>query len=326
MQTLNYAAAACHLLQCIAVVCVYVSRLRLVPRDIAFVSGYVDLLYPNHMIHVIGGTSACEQANEVIRSAEFADALSTGQQRVLDGSSGGISMFDFTNTTIVEFDRRDLQYAVNTPAMMAAFFALSFVFQLYNGWYLCRNDLDAPRVVPYLEYSVSSPLMIVTMAVNTGIVDFVTCVALVVLFFGMNILGAVAEIMMYIAETTTDAAGPCCWVLPHVGAWVLFLFAWLPVVIQFYKAQRCCQNSQGDGAPWFVTAAVCAESVLFVLFGALQLYVLCGRTCAVGRRDQAMRRRFVDALDDGTVILSLVAKTFLAWILLGPALTAQISQ
>jgi hypothetical protein len=322
---LNYATAACHLVQCVAVICVYALRLRHVPSDMAFVSGYVSLLYPNHMVHVLGGNgSACSPANDVIRSAEFAAALQSGRQRVLQ-SRGAL---DLANTTVVEFYRTDLPYAVNTPAMMAAFFALSFAFQAYNGWYIGRNGLDAPRIVPYLEYAVSSPLMILTMAVSAGIVDLVTGVTLFVLFFGMNILGAVAELMMYIAETAKEPpAYHCyCWLLPHLSAWVLFLFALLPIVVQFYKVQRCCQNSQGDGAPWFVTAAICAESALFVLFGALQLYVLCGRSCAVRLRDRDLRRWFVDALDTGTVALSLTAKTFLAWILLGPALTATPSQ
>lgn len=320
MMMLSWVTAVLHLLQCVAVVCVYVFRLRHVPENIAFVSGRISLLYPNHMIHVLGSNgSACPPANDAIRSAEF--AVRSGRQRVLlEGGRG----FDFTNTTIVEFDRRDLAYTVNTPAMMAAFFALSFAFQVYNGWYVGRNGLEAPRIVPYLEYSVSSPLMILTMAVNTGIVDFVTGVTLFVLFFGMNILGAVAELMMYISETVPTADLPAsCWLLPHLSAWVLFLFAWLPIVVQFYKIQRCCQNSQGhDGAPWFVTAAVCVESVLFILFGALQLYVLNGRTEALRQKDRELRQCYVNALDTGTVVLSLTAKTFLAWILLGPALSA----
>jgi hypothetical protein len=81
------------------------------------------------------------------------------------------------------------------------------------------------------------------------------------------------------------------------------------------------------GVPWFVEAAIVCESLLYILFGIAQLVVLAGRTWQPKRRIRlccsAAEGTWKDVLDVSTTVLSFVAKTWLAWMLLGPRLMAK---
>ena len=70
-------------------------------------------------------------------------------------------------------------------------------------------------------------------------------------------------------------------------------------------------SGSGVRPPDFVTGIVFAEFGLFTLFGLVQLVWLYS---ADTDRDARQERRFI--------WLSLVAKTLLAWVVLGPAIAA----
>ena len=63
--------------------------------------------------------------------------------------------------------------------------------------------------------------------------------------------------------------------------------------------------------PDFVTGLVFAEFMMFTLFGLVQLILLCATDAGRYARQE---QRFI--------WLSLVAKTLLAWLVLGPAIAA----
>jgi len=65
--------------------------------------------------------------------------------------------------------------------------------------------------------------------------------------------------------------------------------------------------------PWFLTLAIYGEFAFFCCFGLIQSWVLYAR--ALGMPDTEYTHDFYN------IVLSLVAKTFLGWALIGPALS-----
>ena len=287
-----------------------------------FVSGNLNLTFPIQMVHDPYTTSPtqCTEALDAINKSSGSQLMN-----VIVKGLGDSILLDLRNTSIVGFNNYNSN--INIPSMIMLFFLLSWAFQIYNGAYLEASP-SGPHHIQYIEYSFSSSLTIVIMALNTGIVDLFTILSILTLFFGMNVFGVVAECMMHLAETWGPKARRLvlidpitfanAWTIPHFCGWVLFFFAWTPIVVKYHKIQGCSENHNGSGVPWFIAMAVIVESFLYFLFGILQLYVLIGRTRDLGKSPAAWKRY----LDVGTILLSLLAKTFLAWALLGPAYTA----
>ena len=342
----NSAIAWLHIFQFFAVIAMNELKFKKIPPNRVFVSSTVNLTFPNHMLHVYDGSARptpCSDALDLINSERFqSHPHLNNADLVIRGVADSI-LFDMRNTTTVEFYIN--QYSLNIPYMVMLFFLLSGVFQMFNGWYIDAYP-NGPRYIQYVEYSLSASLTIVIMALNTGIQDLITILSMFALFFGMNIFGVLAEFMMHAAENCSgnfqllsigqthliDFAS--MWLIPHLCGWVLFLFAWLPVVIKYTKMQACSENSQQKGVPSFIAAAVAMESLCYFLFGLLQLLVLTMRTNRLGKSDSnylscwlpcvgELQFEWKHVLDVGTTTLSLVAKTFLAWALLGPALVAR---
>jgi hypothetical protein len=324
----NNTVAWLHLLQFFTLLGLYVSKLKNVKPDLIFVSGELKLLQSNHMLHVIGNNidnSPCQEARDFM--TKYPDKMVTMPPIVIKGAANSV-LLDFTNTQMVYYNQ---EYSISTPIMIMCFFILSWAFQILNGIYL-RTYNTGPYFLQYVEYSISASLTIVIMAVNVGIQDLLTIIMIFALFFGMNIFGAVAEIMMHMAE---NAGGKnhemyifdlrTMWIIPHVSGWVLFFFAWTPIIIKFTKTSMCVDPA----VPSFITAAVAMESFFYFSFGILQLAILIMRTLILYRpnaKDTAETTKEIkNYLNWGTVILSFFAKTFLAWILMGPVWAADTS-
>jgi hypothetical protein len=251
------------------------------------------------------------------------------------------TLYNFNNTFAVEYNMSGV--SISTPALICVFFFLSAGFQFFNGWVLSRTP-DAPRVLHYVEYSLSSSLMIVILAVNVGVLEFFQLIALFGLFFGMNIFGACAEIVCYIVER---AEAPLCdmvamgirvyrvWLVPHFAGWVMFLLAFVPVFVKFCITCYCSEPMM----PWFVILGVCLEFVFFLLFGYVQWWGLSRRMELAKRLHVAKKKadaddkqravngiqaelsNLINTTDAANIFLSFFAKTSLAWLLLGPALS-----
>jgi hypothetical protein len=122
----------------------------------------------------------------------------------------------------------------------------------------------------YLEYAFSSPLMVMVMAVNTGIDELFTVISLGALFCGMNITGMCAEVMIHYAGHIHEEQRPMylrlCG-LTHMFGWALFIFAMAPIWAEFDTVIKC---SKFEGIPDYGQAAIILESLLFLAFGLLQ--------------------------------------------------------
>jgi hypothetical protein len=300
----NWAAVCLHLLNAVVLFALSGTTLSGKPENVVFVSGKLGLSYTNYaVVRASGDRDTCA---DVLDSPGYAKVL-RGEAVVL-GDIMPHHLYDFTNKTVVRYDRPGA--SLHTHYAMAAFFALSCAFQAANGYFLGFEG-SFPRVLHYLEYSVSSSIMVVVLAANVGILEVVTLVALFGLFFGMNLLGACAEVLSWASAEYDLPRLRLWWVLPHAAAWVLYLLAYVPIIVQYERGREC-----SVAVPGYLTAAIYLELLFFTLFGAAQTWLLCWRTV----QPKADVAYWTDLT---SITLSVVAKTFLAWVLVGPVLSAK---
>ena len=149
-----------------------------------------------------------------------------------------------------------------------------------------------------LEYSVSASLMTITIAVEVGITDVYTLMCMFLLISSCMWFGLYAQ--------TTE--GNKWW--PHAAGWITFVVAYAPIFDTYFTST----NNSIVKSPDFVTAIVFAEFGIFALFGIVQLLSLLYQ-----ERDSQLKQ------EQRFITLSIVAKSLLAWVVLGPAIQASKS-
>jgi len=306
LNSYNNLAVFIHFINALIVFVLCFTYLDSKPENVVFVSGKIKLSSTNYALVDINTKETCDDVKHYSNDYK---ALQTNNMQNIHIFNDFMphSLYDFSNKTLFKYDIPD--YSLQLHYMIAFFFTLSFVFQAINGMYLGFEG-SFPRVMSYFEYSISSSLMIVVLAVNTGILELYTIIAFFGLFFGMNILGACAEIISwtnaYLFQNRSMKFG---WLIPHFAAWVLFLIVYIPILAMYEKVRSC-----SAGVPGFITAAIYVEFLFFILFGISQTYFLAWRSI-----DHAAKVEWY--MDFVNITLSIVAKTFLAWVLIGPVLS-----
>lgn len=297
------------------------------------------------------GDNECTLKNNRVENNLVMLADYTDKPSVMD-----VSIYDFSDILIYQYYEVGA-LPMDTPAAIASFFFLSFAFQLANGM-LLKDSAGAARFMHYAEYSITASTCLIVMAVNFGIREVFVITGLFGLFFGMNMMGLCAELLMYIAEQIDDKAKRSTsrfypdeyslWLVPHTAAWILFVFGISPVLEQYASFRNCSERK----APGYLDAVAVLEVGAFISFGLVQTWGLLrrmkllygkelnpvfeaflscfdvpGKLCfpespawTLEYQDPAHNIRFY--MDWWTILLSLFAKTTLAWLLLGPALAA----
>jgi hypothetical protein len=185
----------------------------------------------------------------------------------------------------------DLRFSV----AIALFLALAAVDHLLMAaprvvsWYE-RNLGHGINPARWIEYSVSASVMIVLIAMLTGITDLYALIGLFAANAAMILFGLVME-------RVNGPEGRVNW-WPFVFGCIVGIVPWIAITIALITAQQ-----EGDGVPGFVYGIFVS---LFVLFNCF----------AVNQWLQYRRRgRFADYLFGEKVylVLSLVAKSALAW-------------
>lgn len=181
--------------------------------------------------------------------------------------------------------------------MVAMFLFLSAIFHFIivlpkvNDKY--NSDLEQNiNQFRWYEYSVSSSLMIVLIAVLLGVYDIGTLIAIFILNASMNFFGLLMEKMNQGKEKVS---------------WSSFVFGsiagigpWIIIIIYAFG------NTDPSQVPWFVYAIVASYFVFFNLFpiNMVLQYLKVGKW-----KDYIYGER-------GYIILSLLAKSVLAWLVL----------
>ncbi len=271
----NLLAAALHLAQFVVVHDLALTSPA--SDDIPFVAGRHELRYANTVV-----------SNNWLNNSCVRDHLATAVVLANYTSSSPLDprIYDLSNTQIIRYYESG-SLPVDTRWMIAAFFLTSAVFQLVHGEVLRRYPL-APRVLHCVEYSLSSSLCVAVLATNVGIHDAYAITGVVGLFFGMNMLGACAELLMCFAEAASKADrsksvivaghGSACWnfypldawILPHSAAWVLFESSWGLVFAQYVVMYHCSERDP----PAYMLCCIVLESAAFAAFGIVQHWAL----------------------------------------------------
>jgi hypothetical protein len=196
-------------------------------------------------------------------------------------------------------------YNLPIATMVAAFLLLAaldhglMAAPRIHRWYE-RNLALERNPARWLEYSVSASLMIVLIAMLTGISDLAALLAI----FGVN-----AAMIMFGAamERANRSSRPVIW-LPYVFGCIAGAVPWIAITIQIAYSQN-----QTGNVPGFVFAIFVSLFVLFNSFGANMFlqYKRIGpwRNYLYGER--------------AYLVLSLVAKSLLAWQIFFPTLAGK---
>ena len=307
----NMGVAFLHLVQGIVMIALIVFKTSKIDPDFVFISPQRELLWQNYAL--LKSNTTTTECKDLEQTSMFQNK----SQWVVNKDMVDHFIFDFNNTVVIPFKKNGV--IIHTDIMVAVFFFLSFSFQILNGEITTRMP-DFPRIVNYIEYSISSSLMVMIMAVNVGIIEIYTITSLAGLFFGMNILGACTE-MIFDLCTSSPTAMPSKTkyfvALPHFAGWVLFLFAVVPVLYQYILIQQCSNT----GVPAHVHLAIALQVGLFGVFGLVQAFSITYRVYNIG--DYSNIQYAQNKTDLANIWMSFVAKTALAWTLISPGLTVR---
>ena len=148
----------------------------------------------------------------------------------------------------------------------------------------------------WFEYALSSSLMIALIAMLFGVYDMSSLILIVGLNATMNLFGLMMELYNINREKVSWA--------PFVMGSFAGLVPWAVILIHFFGSGEWSQ------IPWFVYAALGAYFVFFNLF-PINMYLQYKK---IGRWSDYLYG------ERGYIILSLVAKSILAWLVFGGTL------
>ena len=157
------------------------------------------------------------------------------------------------------------------------------------GWYVKNLRLGA-NYARWLEYSVSSSLMIVVIAMICGMYDLSS----LILIFSLN---AAMILFGYMMELTNQTREKTSWTAFVFGC-LAGIVPWIVIAMYFVSSARSV-----EGMPAFVYGILISIFIFFNIF-ALNMFLQYGK---VGRwRDYLFGEKIF-------ILLSLVAKSALAW-------------
>lgn len=187
------------------------------------------------------------------------------------------------------------------------FHLLSFIFQLLvlipQYRYEEMVEKKGQNWLRFVEYGISASIMLVCIALTTGVRDFIT-------LFMICILNIVTQALGAFNERTRDASFRLA---SFILAWVACLSAYA-IIIWYYAVAVSKSDVE---VPVFVTWIIIGQCLLFNLFGFVQLIQIYGRKWAcigiVGREAEL-----------SYCILSLVSKTLLGWLIYANVIVSDV--
>lgn len=185
-------------------------------------------------------------------------------------------------------------FDLSIPVLVALFFFLSaiahlFIATVYNKRYN-RDLANGINKVRWVEYSISASIMMVAIAVLVGVYDFTNLLAIFVLIAIMNLLGLVMEVHNQTTKKTN---------------WISYWLGCLAGIVPWFVIGFCFWLSaeQGSAPPTFVYWIFFS---IFIFFSCFAVNMVLQYKKIGPWKDYLYGER-------AYIILSLVAKTLLAW-------------
>ena len=193
------------------------------------------------------------------------------------------------------------------PAAIVVFFALSSVMQLIETIvYGDRKHILVNIRLRYFEYAVSAAVMIICIAIEVGIQDLYLLLCMAILISATNMLGYAVDVLQESLAPATSV-----WI-SHGVAWVTCLTPYAMIGTAYGV-----NVSNNRSPPLFVHGIVFSMFVQFCSFGFVQVWDMYERQrqYSLVNKDPLNHLEKVAQYYD---ILSLTAKTTLAWLVLAP--------
>ena len=199
--------------------------------------------------------------------------------------------FDYSSMRLVTDVKKifDLPFATLVSCFLLLSALFHFIIVIYNKKY--ASDLEKKiNKFRWYEYALSSSLMICLIAVLFGVYD----IGALILIFGLN---ASMNLFGLLMEKINQYTNKTNW-LPFIYGSFAGIVPWIVVIMYAFG------NSNPSQVPWFVYAVFGSYFVFFNLFpiNMILQYKKIGKW-----KDYLYGER-------GYIILSLVAKTILAWL------------
>ena len=163
-----------------------------------------------------------------------------------------------------------------------SFFLMSFMFQIAASVIpSVFNDgtfTTWSSILRYLEYSVSGTLVLMCIAVECGVCQWMTLFCMAMLSFATMLLGLISDFMFILGSEQTrcrvnkeyQALNLWIWVLPHSLSWVSCVASYFPIMYTFMSSATTSDLKP----PKFVYAIIITEAFLFFCFGIVQSFEL----------------------------------------------------
>ena len=185
-------------------------------------------------------------------------------------------------------------FDLSIPLLVALFFFLSafahlIIATIYNKKYN-RDLASGINKVRWIEYSVSASIMMVAIAVLVGVYDFTNLLMIFTLVAIMNLLGLVMEIHNQTTKKTN-------WISYWIGCLAGFM-PWVVIAFSFWLSA-----DKGSAPPTFV----------YWIFVSIFLFFSCFAVNMVLQYKKIGPWKDYLYGERAYIILSLVAKTLLAW-------------
>lgn len=197
-----------------------------------------------------------------------------------------------------------LAIAVAVFSLLSAFFHFLIALVVFPKY---KSELRHGRNrFRWVEYALSSTLMMVLIAATTGITDLAALIALAFANISMILFGWIMEMV----NSTRDVENKTVWWSPFWMGCIAGIGPWLAIVIPLWFNVA---ESDGQGPPGFVYGIIVSIFFFFNTFAINQWLQYRGKG------------RWADYLHGERVyiILSFVAKSVLAWQIFGNTLIPQ---
>lgn len=206
--------------------------------------------------------------------------------------TGSFLTFDTTSKTL-EPATTEL-FNLSVPWLVALFFFLSAAAHLFIATiYSKRYNADLGRgmnKVRWIEYALSSSVMMVAIAMLVGVYDFASLLMVFVLIAIMNLLGLVMEVHNQTTKKTN-------WLSYWIGC-LAGIVPWLVIGFYFWLSAE-----QGSAPPAFV----------YWIFVSIFIFFSCFAVNMVLQYKKIGPWKNYLYGERAYIVLSLVAKTLLAW-------------
>jgi hypothetical protein len=208
------------------------------------------------------------------------------------GITGSYLTFNHTTQTLEPATTH--LFNLSLPMLIAIFFFLSaaahlIIATIYNRRYN-RNLKLGMNKARWIEYSISASIMMVAIALLVGVYDFTNLVMIFVLVAIMNLLGLVMEIHNQTTKKTN-------WISYWIGC-LAGIIPWFVIGFYFWLSA-----DKGSAPPTFVYWIFVS---IFIFFSCFAVNMVLQYKKIGPWKDYLYGER-------AYIILSLVAKTLLAW-------------